>query len=267
MSLARTALRLQAIEALNSDPVIDALVQGRIYDSRIADFDHRELVPVIILTTEEDDAEAWSKNNGGAPFNHVCDLVLEIAMNAIATDDTGTVILQSGAPVIGSPATDRQLEAYLDLIEERAVDILTVGETPAALLLCEAVTRRVPKVKSSRFATDQTGEKLAVRLVTLRVEIKGEDPRDVRDALTGPFAALPDPLRTVAQNLPAGSSALKTCTMLAGALSRDAAEPFHGMYAVYAPQPLSPDVVPDRAADVAAGHTFAQTLDTPAWSA
>ncbi|MGU3539984.1 hypothetical protein [Methylobacterium sp. A54F] len=265
MSLARTALRLAAIEALNSDPVLDALCEGRVYDSRIADFDHREVVPVIILTTEEGHGEAWSKNNGGAPFNAACDLVLEIAMNVVALDEAGDPILRDGAPMIASPGTDRELEAVLDLIEERAIDVLTVGETDAARLLREAVTRRVLTVKAARFATDQTGEKLAIRLLTLRVELKGEDQRDIRDLPSGPYGLLPEPLRSVANALPEGSGRT-TCDLLARYLAPAEEAPpalFRGGSFVYAPQPLDGGTAPDRTADSNAGRTFADALDIP----
>jgi len=258
MSLARTALRLQAIEALNADPVVDFFVQGRIYDSRIADFDHREPVPVMVLTTEEDEAEAWSKNNGGAPFNHVCDLVIEIAMNAVSG--------QGDEMALNYVGTDRELEAMLDLLEERAVEAITAGETPQAYLLRTAVTRRVPKMKSSRFATDQTGEKLAIRLLTLRVELKGEDQRDVRDVPAGPFAQLPEPLRTVAAGLPEGSGR-QTCVKLNAALSAEPRIPFLGADITHAPQPFDPDIAPDRAHDIATGATVGDRVAIPDWSA
>lgn len=262
MSLARTALRLQAIETLNADPVIDHFVQARIYDSRIADFDHREVVPVMVLTTEEDEAEAWSKNNGGAPFNHVCDLVIEIAMNAVSGEGDERAVNYVG--------TDRELEAVLDLLEERAVEAITVGDTPQAYLLRTAVTRRVPKMKSSRFATDQTGEKLAIRLLTLRVELKGEDQRDARDLVAGPFAHLPEPLRTVAASLPDGSGR-QTCVKLNAALdpapTTEPRTPFRGFDLIHAPQSLDPGTVPDRAHDIASGAIVRDRADILDWSA
>jgi hypothetical protein len=247
VSLARTALRLAAVEALNSDPVIAALCDGRVYDSRVTDFDHTERVPVIIVTTDDDQGEAYSANNGGEPFDLTVDLVLEIAMMATAIDDAGDAV------GLGSPATDRELEAVLDLLEERAVTILTVPETAAARLV-RAVTRRVTRKKSSRFATDETGEKLAIRLTTLSVALKGDDYVTVP---TGPFAALPDPLRTVCAAMPAGSSALATCQLLAAAMPvpdtpADAA--FKGINLILQPVlELSPNGPPPRAAQAPIG--------------
>jgi len=265
MSLMRTALRLQAIEALNSDPVIDAMVQGRVYDSRIANFDHREPVPTILLTSEETKGEAWSHQNGGAPFGLACDLVLEIAMNAVA--QVG-VEGQDPFEAIGYAATDRELEAELDLLEERAIEILTRGETTAAQLLREAVVKRVPTVACSRFATDQTGEKFAVHLVTLRIELFTPEDPDPFDMPTGTYAVLPQPLRAIAEASDPKGSVRSTCDLLVSRLSPvgtpAAPMPFTGADMILAPQARDAGEAPDRAADLAAGRTFAVAANIPA---
>ncbi len=93
MSLTRTALRLQAIEALLADPVLGPMVGGRVYDSRIAAFDHRDPVPTILVTHEETKGDAWDRQNGAGVFRVACDLTLEIAMNAL-----GEVSVADGAP-------------------------------------------------------------------------------------------------------------------------------------------------------------------------
>ena len=75
---------------------------GRIYDSRIGDFDHREPVPVLIVTTEELAGEPWNEQNGGGPFDDACDLVLEIAMTQFVEDD--------GSAFLFRPETDSEME-------------------------------------------------------------------------------------------------------------------------------------------------------------
>lgn len=261
MTLARTALRLQGVLTLLADPVIDRLCQGRIYDSRIGDFDQKEPVPTIILTTEEDDAPAFSKNNGGVPFDHSVNLVLEIAMTMVgeALDPGGQIV-----EAIGNPATDSQLEAYLDLIEERAVVALTGGDTPEARLLRDAVTRRVTRLKSSRFATDD-GVRLAIRLITLETSLKVHE-ENAFEAPTGPYAALPEPLRSVARAMPEGWSGRETVDKLVGEIAATppaAVTPFRGADITYAPHALAPDARPDPAEDEAAGRTYGQNLDIP----
>lgn len=269
MSLLRAALRLQAIETLDGDPVIDAMVRGRTYDSRIAAFDHRDPVPTILVTTEETKGEAWCKQNGGAPFELSCDLVLEIAMNAVgmvSTDRDGNPIEPYEA--IGYAATDSQIEADLDLIEERAIEALTRGDTAPARLLRELVVRRVTHVASSRFATDQTGEKFAVHLVTLRVELFTIDEPDALDAPSGPYAVLPEPLRTIAAASDPEGLPRSICDRLVAKLSPAGAlaapVPMAGADMVLAPQTLDPVSPPDRADDVAAGRTVAVTATIPA---
>lgn len=254
MSLARTALRLQGKLTLLADPVIDALCQGRIYDSRIGHFDQKEPVPTIIITTEEDDAPAFSKNNGGVPFDHTCDLVLEIAMTAAQTDADGAVT------AIGSPATDSELEAHLDLIEERAVEALTAGNTAEARLLRDAVTRRVTKLKSSRFATEE-GVRLAIRLVTLSVSLKSHEPDDPAALVSGPYATLPEPLRMIARAMPDGFSGRQTCELLAGLIPAPLTEDFLSADVLLAPgQTFDPAAPPSRDDDVTAGRTIGVDL-------
>ncbi len=259
MSLALTALRLQAIAALLADPAIAALCGPRIYDSRIADFDHKEPVPTIVVTTEEMAGDAYSANNGGPPFDLRADLVFEIAQTATGDMDVGGQTVMGIGPV----ATDRELEAYLDFLADRVPRVIGAGESPEAILLREAVTRRITKVKSSRFSTDETGEKFAIRLLTLTVALKGYDESDeLDDPPTGEFASLPEPLRTVAQA--ATGSARDTCLMLAGIgdpPSPEPAPPFAGVGMILAPQPLSSAETPDQAADEAAGRTFALHAD------
>jgi len=238
MSLARTALRLGVIEALRSHPVVEAMCPGRVYDSRIADFDHGEPVPVIVVTTEELAGEPWNEQNGGEPFNDSCDLVLEIAMTQL--------VQNSDAAFLYSPETDSEMEASLDLLEECASSIVTLGRptprsprpTAAGKLLMSAVTRRVSKRTSSRFASDQTGEKLAIHLLTFRVELKGEQI-DSYEIAPGPFGILPDPLRTIAGAMVEGSSGYLTCQLIAERLALTVAP--------VAIPPSQPVVTPDQA--------------------
>lgn len=266
MSLIRAALRFQAVETLLADPVISAMVDGRVYDSRISAFDHRDPVPTILVYTEETKGEAWSHQNGGAPFELTCDLVLEIAMNAVATLP-GT---DGEDPVeaIGYAATDRELEADLDLIEERAIDALTRGDTDAARLLRAAVIKRVPTIATTRFATDQTGEKFAVHLVTLKVVLFTPEEPDPFEVSTGPYALLPEPIRAICEAAAPDGSVRTTCDLLVSRLSPlptpTEPERFTGADSILAPQTLDPAAPPSRSGDTAAGRTVALDIAIPA---
>lgn len=211
MSLGLTALRLAGVEALKSHPTIARGCAGRVYDSRLGDFRHKEPVPVILLTTDELEGDAPAKNNGGAPWLDSCNLVLEIAMTAVTADDNG----QSS---IWTPVLDSEFEATLDMLAFAAEQALTVLNTAQSRLLRHGVTRRVPRRTGSRFTTDETGEKFAIRLVTFRVELMGDDRLDASNLPTGPFASLPNPLRTVAESLSPDSAGHGICAMIAAAL-------------------------------------------------
>ncbi len=232
MSLARTALRVATVAALNADPAIAALCPGRIYDSRIDELDAKDPVPIIVITTEDDTGTAWSVNNGGPPFDHKCDLLFEISMRVTvpADDDSGLI-------TIGMAETDAEAEAALDLLEERAVAAVTIAETPEAKLIRSAVTRRATELKSIRFASAESGAKLALRIVTLTVHLKIYQPNPLAEPTTGTFAGLPEPLRTVALAQTAGSSGYATCVAVAALLAPDIPVPLKGIDSTI--QPMS----------------------------
>lgn len=214
MTLALLAARLAAIEALRSHPAIAAACPDRVFDGRMGEFESAAPVPTMVVTTEELEGKALSANNGGAPFRDMCDLNVEIAMTQhVVVDDM---------PGIFRPETDREQEAALNLLVWCAEQILTTGRpqplarpTAGGLLVAKAIRRTLER-HVTRFVSDQTGEKLAINLVKFRVELKADVP-DAREVPAGEFAALPEPLRTVAQGL-TSPSGLETCRMIAAQL-------------------------------------------------
>lgn len=257
MALARTALRVAAIAALNADPVISEMCASRVFDSRIDQLDSKEVVPVIVIYTDGEGGRAWSVNNGGPPFHTTCELILEISMRAQVadTDESGATTID-----IATPYTDAELEASLDLVEERAVEVVAAGDTPEARLIRTAVTRRVTEIKSQRYASAETGAKLAVRLVTLIVELKGYE-EDLLDPPTGEFATLPDPLRTVCQAMTVGSSGYLTCVALAAKVPATIASGITGVDITYAPVTLDEDGVPLPPDSPGSAPTYDQEID------
>ncbi|MCW2276375.1 hypothetical protein GJ654_18785 [Rhodoblastus acidophilus] len=206
MSLQRTALRLGACCALLADPVLAARLNGRVFDSRLAMFDSAEPVPLILLYAEDDDGGAFSANNGGPDFNRTCELTMEIAIRA--TDpDTGDAVVA---------VSDREMEGDLDLIEHRIVgdasDIqnggffLSSGNTYSKYLR-DHVIRRISKVSSSRYQDDATGQRFAVRVVTLSCEMKTRGafagvlpaPLNLLPPALGALAALSPPADVLAE--------------------------------------------------------------------
>ena len=232
MSLVRTALRLAAVAALEADPVVSALCPGRIFDSLIDELDAQDPVPVIVVFTEDDKGGAWSVNNGGPPFDHACELLLEISMRVIvpATD--------SDPVQIGLAETDPEAEATIDLLEEAAIAAVTNADTPQAALIRQAVLRRATEFKSVRFASADSGSKLALRAVALTCHLKIDQP-DPWVIPTGPFAALPAPLRVVAESLPPTSDGYATCASLASRLTVPTSTPLEGIDMALAPADLT----------------------------
>lgn len=253
MSLARTALRLAAVAALEVDPVIAALCQRRIFDSRIDELDAKEAVPLIVVYTEDDGGKAWSANNGGPPFDHACDLLLEISLRVT------TPIADSDDVLIEMPVTDREAESTLDLLEECAIAAVTSADTPQARLV-RTITRRTTEFKSIRFASADTGGKAAMRLITLTTHLKGDEP-DLLDPPTGPFAALPDPLRTVALSLDPASSAYATCAALAAKLTVPSASALSGLDVTLHSVAQFDPATPPSATDPTAADPFSQQID------
>lgn len=231
MSLARTALRLLVSAALKGTAdARPSIAEGRWYDSRIS-----ELAPETfaddakatgIITTDQDEGDALSAQNGGPPFHRLIDLVIEFGMvQAIKDDD---------AYVVGYPDTDRRLEASLDLLEFQVLRRLGADPDPLCVLFRKLV--RIRKHDCHRQVTDDAGVKLACRLLTLTCEINDDSVEIYNAAGTIPTGidVLPDPLRTVAKTMAQGSSELDTCMTIAAALTPPLEAPaFTGIDATY----------------------------------
>ncbi len=260
MSLTRTALRLAAVAALEADPVVGAFCRGRIFESRIDEIDASEVAPVLIVFTGDERGRAWSANNGGPPFDASVDLNFEISMRIRVAADAES---PGATPDIGVAETDRELEAALDLLEDAAIAAVTVADTAPAQLLRDVVTRRVTEFRSTRYASADTGAKLAMRLTTLTVELQGDDRPDPFTVPIGPFASLPDPLRSVAAALDPASSGYATCQALAARMGAPSVPlPFAGAAAVtYAAAALDPAIPPNPTDPNV--PTFGQRIDIP----
>ena len=184
------------------------------------DLDAKEPIPVIIVYTEDESGDELSHNNGGPPFRSTVDLVFEISMKAtIPSDD-------DAAPDISLPETDRELEIALDLLEQRVIETVTVADTPQSSLIRTFVTRRVRKMRSFRYVVPDTGVKLATRFITLTTELKDYQVDDPSMPATGPFAALPEPLRSVCAALPSTSGGYATGLAIAAKLTMPATPVF-----------------------------------------
>jgi hypothetical protein len=226
MTLARTALRLCVSAALKgSAEARPTIAQGRFYDSRIADLapetygDDAKATGIIL--TDGDEGEALSQQNGGAPFHRLIELVIELGMVAAIQDGDDYVV--------GYPDTDKRLEASLDLLEFQVIRRLSYDPDPLPVLFRTFV--RIRKHDCHRQVLDDTGVKIACRILTLTCEVNDDQVivyNTANDAPSG-FDLFPEPLKRVAKAMPAGSSELDICTALAGAIVTLELPPLEGI--------------------------------------
>lgn len=202
MTLARTALRLAAVQTLkgaaDARPTIAA---GRVYDSRIADIEpetfSEDAKPIIIVLTDGDEGEALSKQNGGPPFRRMVDLVLEIAMVQRVKDEDGYVV--------GYPDTDARHEASLDFLEFQIMQALDRSTSAMAIVFRKIA--RIVKEDSHRQTMDESGVKVACRIVTLVCDTVDDDvPVFQTGSAPAGAAILPRSLQWVAEAMPEGTS-------------------------------------------------------------
>lgn len=249
MTLARTAMRLAAVNALagadaNSGPTI---ARNRVYDSRISDFDPEsypnDAQPTIIILTDDDEGEQLSKQNGGPPFRRNIDLVFELAM-VMKIKDGNTFTL-------GYPDTDARLEAALDVLEFQIARRLGYDPDPAAALFRRFI--RPQKHESHRQVMDDAGVKIAARLVTWTCEITDDQLKVFNAADTVPTGidALPEPLKSIAAALTPGSSGALIVAAIIDALTALTAPQLEGFDATV-------DLDPNKKAP-----TVVQTLNFP----
>lgn len=251
MTLARTALRLCAAGTLKGvDGARPTIAQERVYDSRNDPFQPEDFAgdakPIVIVVTDGDDGDAQSQQNGGPPFLRNIELVLELAMVARAPK-VGADGKPIGGYVVGVPDTDARLEASLDLLEFQVIRRLASDLAPLSVLFRKLA--RIWKRECHRQIDDGAGVKIASRVLVLTCGVKDDQVQvfnNPNDPLPEGLDALPEPLRTVAKALPAGSAGADTCAALAAAITQLTAPALEGVDAIYdganrAPPPDEPD--------------------------
>ena len=208
--LARLALRLAAVECLCPTSVASAgpwptIAGSRVYDSRqdpIDGLDDIEARPLLIVYTEQDNSQPY-----GSAVHKPDESIVEIVIEAMIAA-RGTVEIQTGASTVEtlgtveSPISDRDHEAALDLLEA-AVRRRFLGRDPdAAATLWRKVAWECRHVESSPMRNAERSVRVAARTITFRVKVKSDDWSAL--GASG-MDRLPEPLRTVANALPAGS--------------------------------------------------------------
>lgn len=228
MTLARTALRLCALAIFKgTEGNRPTIAEERVYDSRITDLQPQNLLadakPTVIVLTDGEEGEQLSKQDGGPPFRLNIDLVIEICMvQAVKDDDTNEFI-------VGYPDTDARHEASMDFLEHQLIQQLAIGLSPMAIKFRSFA--RIVKKDSHRQVLDDSGVKLACRVITLTCDTNDADMQILNSAQSAPTGldALPEPLRGVAKLLPAGSSGADVVATLAQEFIPISTGPLTGM--------------------------------------
>lgn len=219
MTLARTALRLCVSACLKGDDTDrPTIAEGRVYDSRISDLAPESFVEdakaTVILLTDGDEGDALSVQNGGPPFRRMIDLVIEMGM---------TLALKDGDDYsVGYPDTDARLEGSLDLLEFQIMRRLAYDPAPMSALFRRFT--RIRKHDNHRQVLDDTGVKIACRVLTLTCEVNDDqvviyNAASNLPAVPSGLDILPEPLRSVAKALPVGSKGRDVCASFAAALA------------------------------------------------
>jgi hypothetical protein len=204
MSLSSLALRLAAVEALRPTAALaengpwPTIAAHHVYDAKIDQIDDIAAgtrAPVIAVYTE--DATATSRQEG-PPFEAQVDLCFELSVAQMMEDPD---FPGEFAPAV--PVTDAESEASLDLLESSIRFALIYG--PTGRLFRTVSGNRIKSISSKPARSSEEVVRLAMRSMTMRIEIS-DDCFDLAPnaALTG-VNALPEPLRSLIIALPDGS--------------------------------------------------------------
>ncbi len=231
MSLARLALRLAAYEALCPFASLmtgpwPTLAGKNVFDSRIdliqsddkpTIVEELEGKPLLIVYTEEDVSTPYP----GAkkpPDEQIVHLVVEAMIAA-----TGKVTVpdpNGGDPVtvgtIQAPITDRQHEAMLDALEAQVRRILDDRNRMPSAAIFTGQAWEVRQIESYPQRDGDRVTRVAARTLKFHVKVKPDHwPKVPRAIAPTGLDLLPEPLRSVAYALPAGSTGLAVCQQTA----------------------------------------------------
>jgi hypothetical protein len=204
MSLARTALRVAATMALSNgyQAPFPTMAGDRVFDSRqdpIAGVNPGDLIPMLVINTDDDKGSSISNNNGGPPFDHTVDLTILISLGMVGEAS------EDGVPLpIEMPQTESELDAMLDSFEAQVKRVFRTPITSWDRELAK-VARRVISWQSMRFIDRESHIRLAARQIVCSVMLPLEDDAQVLTT-AGPANTAP----TVTPTLPAPLGPLLT---------------------------------------------------------
>ena len=192
MSLERTALRLATVMALSNGFLSPwpTMAGPRVFDSRfdpaqIVDLASDDVLPLVVVVTDDDTGASLSENNGGPPFEHTVTLCLDISIGMVGE-------IEGKPSFVGLPQSEPELEAMLDLFEMQLRRAL-VDPVNAWTAEFTKMARRITDWKSARYVERDSNVRLAARKITASVLLQ---PEELTEIATDPPAtpAIPAPL-------------------------------------------------------------------------
>ena len=191
MSLNRTALRLAALMALSNGfaAPYPTMAGDRVFDSRqdpIEGLKQGDLLPVLVLYTDDDTGDSLSQNNGGPPFDRRTNFVMEIsvAMWVEGDGEAGLTLVQS----------EPELDVQLDLFETQIERVFRVGNMSVWGIELNKVCNRIERWSSTRFIERESNVRYAARQLQLSVRLKDDEDPDVVIAPATASPVIPAPL-------------------------------------------------------------------------
>lgn len=205
MSLSRTALRLAVVEALSpyaqhvaAEPVWPTFAGVRVYDSQIGpvDVSGDDMLPVIIVSVDA----AKTDPHGSAQDVTVSGDGKETATLGFEIEVPVAQLGEDGSTVYAVGPTDAAAKAFLEMIEDQILQRIGDARMDGAL---RHVLDAVMEIDSQPFSDPDAGILLSATRLELKCQIRQRAswPAPPQTGL----ARLPDPLRSVAQALPAQS--------------------------------------------------------------
>lgn len=216
MSLMRLGLRVATLEALRPTSALPngpfpTSAGALVFDSLegpINDIDPAERKVTISVYTEEDNADPAQKA-GGPPFKCTVTILFEIGVAQVGNDAQGAFV--------GTPATDAEAEAMLDLVSAQILFVLCRGPT-GRYWRQNFTARRITDIDSLPHRSSEEGVRLARRAMRMRVTLD-DDVFDPAPAVTPEgIARLPQKMQDLYNFLSAsayGKPILETIAALA----------------------------------------------------
>ena len=175
MSLTRIALRIAAVEAIKGktlvgDRVLDTPngAMGIQADGRLRT---KEEKPFVSVYTDQGRAE--NIKGRSLTENGLCDIIFEIGVSSAMLDldeETGALALVG----INIPASDRNQEFFLDIVQRQICDALSDPQNPWADIY-RGLHYRIVKIEFAGARSADDGQRLAGHQLRLTVDL-ADDP-------------------------------------------------------------------------------------------